>query len=75
MKFARRQFLHLAAGAAAAPAAPHVAKQVASLEVVVWGSGQRAVGVHRSVLNGPLTWKKQRALAARGFWGCNHWGE
>jgi hypothetical protein len=43
MKFARRQFLHLAAGAAAAPAAPHVAKQVASLEVAVWGSGQRAV--------------------------------
>ncbi len=66
MNFGRRQFLQLAAGAAAASAVPRIAdSEAAPLEVVVWGSGPRVVLVHGSVLNGPLTWKEQRPLAER----------
>jgi pimeloyl-ACP methyl ester carboxylesterase len=66
MKFARRQFLHLAACAAAISTVPRATKaQAASLEVVLWGSGPRVVLVHGSVFNGPLTWKEQRPLGER----------
>ena len=66
MKFERREFLRLAACAAAVSSVPRIAKaQAASLEVVVWGSGPRVVLVHGSVSNGPLTWKEQRPLGER----------
>jgi pimeloyl-ACP methyl ester carboxylesterase len=66
MKFARLQFLNLAACAAAFSTMPRITKaQSASLEVVVWGSGTSVILVHGSVFNGPLTWKEQRPLGQR----------
>jgi pimeloyl-ACP methyl ester carboxylesterase len=66
MKLPRRQFLHLAAGAAAASVVSRIAKaQTTSLEVVVWGSGPRVLLVHGGISNGPVTWSEQRPLGER----------
>src|SRR5262245_57009820 len=62
----RRQFLHLAAGAAAASAVARIATaQAISLEVVVWGSGPGVLLVHGGIINGPATWSEQRPLGER----------
>jgi pimeloyl-ACP methyl ester carboxylesterase len=44
---------------------PAAAASLTPLEIITWGSGERVLLVHGSLLDGPATWAHQRPLAER----------